>query len=224
MGDAIIEYMIITWFGQSCFRLQDKTGPEGVTLVTDPFDSSIGLKPPKFEANIVTVSHDHFDHNNVGALKGDPFVINTAGEYDISGVMVQGVDSYHDEKEGEERGRNIMYRIDMDDISVSHAGDLGHTLDNKQLEVLAGTDILLLPIGGTYTIDAKRGAEVVSQVQPRMVIPMHYSLPQLKVDIEGTEKFIKEMGLKPTYEDKLKIQKKELPQEDMEVVILSCQS
>lgn len=216
--------MIITWFGQSCFRLQDKTGAEGITLVTDPYDSSIGLKPPQFEANIVTVSHDHSDHNNTSALKGDPFIVDTAGEYDVSGVMLQGVESYHDESKGQERGKNIIYRIDMDNISVSHLGDLGHTLNNKQLEVLAGTDILLLPIGGTYTIDAKKATEVVSQVQPRMVIPMHYSIDRLKADIEGVETFIKELALKPTYEDKLKIQKKDLPQEDMELVILNCQS
>jgi L-ascorbate metabolism protein UlaG (beta-lactamase superfamily) len=213
--------MIITWFGQSCFRIQDKIGSEGVTLATDPFDKSIGLKQPNFEADIVTVSHDHFDHNNVSALKGDPFVVKSAGEYDFRGVMVQGVDSYHDESEGSERGKNIIYRIDMDNISVTHLGDLGHVLENKQLEVLAGTDILLIPVGGKYTINAKKATEVISQIQPRIVIPMHYSLPNLTVDIEGVDGFVKELGLKPTYEEKLKINKKELPQEDMELVILN---
>lgn len=213
--------MIITWFGHSCFRIQDKTGPEGITVLTDPFEKSVGLKPPAVEANIVTVSHDHFDHNNVSAVRGDPFVISSAGEYDVAGVMIQGVESYHDESEGRERGGNIIYRMDMDEISVVHLGDVGHTLNNKQLEVLAGADILMVPVGGKYTVDAKKAAEIVSQVQPRMVIPMHYKLSEVQVDIEGVDRFVKELALKPTYENKLKISKKELPQEDMELVIFN---
>ncbi len=216
--------MIITWFGHSCFRIQNKIGPEGVTVATDPYDQSVGLKPPNFEANIITISHNHFDHNNPQVLRGNPFVINSAGEYDVSGAIIQGVDSYHEEKKGEERGKNIIYRIDMDDISVVHLGDLGHILENKQLEALAGTDILLIPVGEKYTIDVKKAAEVISQVQPRIIIPMHYSLPKLKIDISGVDKFIKEIGVKPTYEDKLKINKKDLPQEDMELVVLKSQN
>jgi L-ascorbate metabolism protein UlaG (beta-lactamase superfamily) len=215
--------MIITWFGQSCFRIQNKTGPEGITVVTDPYDKSVGFRAPNFEANIITVSHDHFDHNNTQSLRGDPFIVDRAGEYDVAGVMIQGVDSYHDNNSGKDRGGNIIYRIDMDDISVVHLGDLGHVLENKQLEALVGTDILLIPVGGKYTIDAKRAAEVVSQIQPRMIIPMHYNLPGLKVELDDVDKFVKEIGVKPTHEDKLKITKKELPQEDMEVVILKAQ-
>ena len=209
--------MIITWIGHSCFKIQDKIGSEGVTLVTDPFDKSIGLKTPNFEANIVTVSHDHYDHNNSKALRGDPYIINCAGEYDIGGVSVVGVESYHNEKKDE---INIMYRFEIDNVSVTHLGDLGHVLDNKQLEVLVGTDILLIPVGGKYTIDAKKAVEVVSQIEPRIVIPMHYKVKGLKVDIDGVDKFVKEMGLKPTEEEKLKISKKDLPSEDMELVIL----
>lgn len=212
--------MIITWLGHSCFKIQDKVGPDGVTLVTDPFDKSTGLKPVSFEADIVTVSHDHADHNNVASLRGNPYVVSTAGEYDVKGVLVEGVESFHDEKEGEERGKNIMYRIEVDDISISHLGDLGHALGDKQLERLAGTDILIIPVGGVYTIDAKKAVEVISQIEPRIVIPMHYMIPGLKVEIEGVDKFVKELGVKPTEEEKLKISKKDLPQEDMELVIL----
>jgi L-ascorbate metabolism protein UlaG (beta-lactamase superfamily) len=193
-----------------------------VTVVTDPFDKKVGLKAPNFEADIVTVSHGHYDHNNVGSLRGEPFVIDTAGEYDKKDVAVQGIDSYHDAKQGAERGKNIIYRIDIDNMSVAHLGDLGHILDTKQLERLEGTDILLIPVGGKYTIDAKKAVEVIGQIEPRIVIPMHYKVKGLKVDgLDGVEKFIKEIGLKPTYEDKLKISKKDLPQEDMELVILS---
>ena len=216
--------MIITWQGHSCFKIQDKIGPDGVTVTTDPFDKDLAtkanLKVPNFESD-VTVSHQHHDHNNAGALRGAPFVIDCAGEYDFKGVLIEGIDSYHDEKGGAERGANIMYRIEIDDISVAHLGDLGHVLDNTQLEKLVGTDVLLIPVGGKYTLDAKKAVEVISQIEPRIVIPMHYKGKDSKLDIEGVDKFIKELGLTPTYEEKLKISKKDLPAEDMELVILS---
>jgi L-ascorbate metabolism protein UlaG (beta-lactamase superfamily) len=213
--------MIITWLGQSCFKIQDKTGTEGITVVTDPFDKKVGLKVPNFEADVVTISHDHYDHNNASSLRGNPFVIKSAGEYDIKGVSIHGVESYHDDKQGADRGTNIIYRIVVDNISIAHLGDLGHILDNKQLDVLAGTDILLIPVGGKYTLDAKKAVEVVSQIEPRMVIPMHYKIKGSKItDIDTVDKFIKEMGIKPTEEEKLKISKKDLPQEDMELVVL----
>jgi len=213
--------MHITWLGQSCFKLQDKIGPEGVTLITDPFGTDIGLKVPHYEANIVTVSHGHNDHNNTGAIRGNPFIINTAGEYEIKGVFIEGVESAHDEKSGAERGENIIYRIEMEDISITHLGDLGHILEAKQLEKLEGTDILIIPVGGKYTINAAKAVEVISQIEPRIIIPMHYKIPGLKSDIDGLEKFIKELGLKPRNEEKLKIIKRDLPVEDMELVVLS---
>jgi L-ascorbate metabolism protein UlaG (beta-lactamase superfamily) len=213
--------MIITWQGHSCFKIQDKIGSDGVTLVTDPFDKETGLKVPNFEADIVTVSHDHHDHNNVAALRGKPFIVNCAGEYDFKNILIEGIDSFHDDKKGAERGANIMYRIEIDDISVAHLGDLGDILDNGQLEKLVGTDILLIPVGGIYTLDAKKAVEVISQIEPRIIIPMHYKTDDLKIDLESIDKFIKEIGLTPTYEEKLKISKKDLPQEDMELVILS---
>lgn len=216
-----LSYMMITWQGHACFKIQDKVGPEGVTVVTDPFDKEVGLKVPNFEADIVTVSHQHHDHNNTAALRGTPFIIDCAGEYDRKGVLIEGIDSFHDEKEGAERGGNIIYRLVIDDLSVVHLGDLGHILSDAQLEKLSGTDILLIPVGGKYTIDAKRAVEVISQIEPRIVIPMHYKTKDSKLDIDGVDKFIKEIGLTPTYEEKLKISKKDLPQEDMELVILS---
>jgi L-ascorbate metabolism protein UlaG (beta-lactamase superfamily) len=213
--------MIITWQGQSCFKLQDKVGPDGVTVVTDPFNKEIGLKVPNFEADIITVSHNHPDHNNVSALRGTPMIIDCAGEYDFKGILIEGIDSFHDDKGGAERGGNIIYRIEIDDISVTHLGDLGHILDNNQLEKVVGTDILLIPVGGKYTIDAKKAVEVIAQIEPRLIIPMHYKTKDSKVDLDGVDKFIKELGLTPSYEEKLKISKNDLPQEDMELVILS---
>lgn len=213
--------MIITWQGHSCFKIQDKIGPEGVTVVTDPFSKETGLKVPNFEADIVTISHSHDDHSNAAALRGNPFVIDCAGEYDRKGVLIEGIDSFHDDKNGAERGNNIIYRIEIDDISVTHLGDLGHVLSDIQLEKLAGTDVLLIPVGGHYSLDAKKAVEVISQIEPRIVIPMHYKTKDVKFDLDPIEKFIKEIGLTPTYEEKLKISKKDLPAEDMELVILS---
>lgn len=213
--------MIITWLGHSCFKLQDKLGTGGITLTTDPFDKEIGLKTPNFESDIVTVSHDHHDHNNISSLRGESFVIDCPGEFDYKDVLVQGIYSCHDEKDGADRGANTIYRIEMDDLSICHLGDLGHSLNDEQLNKLSGIDILFIPVGGKYTLDAKKAVEVISQIEPRMVIPMHYKVDGLNLDIDSIEPFIKELGIKPTYEEKLKISKKDLPQEDMELVILS---
>ncbi len=215
--------MILTWLGHSCFKLQDKIGPDGVTVVTDPFDKEVGLKLPNFEADIVTVSHDHHDHNNIGALRGNPFIIDCAGEYDKKNILVEGIDSYHDDVQGTKLGRNLIFRLEVDDISIVHLGDLGQALDSAQLEKLAGIDILLIPVGGKYTLDAKKAVEVIAQIEPRIVIPMHYRTPDSQkeqLELDDVEKFIKELGLTPSYEEKLKINKKDLPQEDMELVIL----
>lgn len=215
--------MIITYVGHSCFKIQSKSGADGITLTTDPFDKSVGFKVPNFESDIVTVSHNHHDHNNVAALRGNPFVVDTAGEYDVKGVLIQGVDSFHDGKKGEDRGVNVMYRIEMDDISVAHLGDLGTTLDDKQLEVLSGVDILMIPVGGNFTIDAKKAVEVISQIEPRVIIPMHYKVGPSTVEVDSLDKFIREMGLKPIEEIKYKISKKDLPQEDVQLIVLSVQ-
>jgi L-ascorbate metabolism protein UlaG (beta-lactamase superfamily) len=216
--------MMISYLGQSCFKLQDKLGPEGVTLVTDPFNKELGLKVPNFEADIVTVSHQHPNHNNTDALRADPFIIDAPGEYDVKGVMVQGIEAFHDSKNGAERGKNIVYRIEMDDLTIVHLGDLGHALTDEQLEQLDKVDILMIPVGGKSTIDAKVVVEVIGQLEPRIVIPMHYKLSESKADLDPVEKFVKELGVEPKHEEKLKIAKKDLPQEGMDLVILEIAS
>ena len=211
--------MTITWLGHSCFKIEEKINGENVSIITDPFSKEIGLKMPSIEANIVSISHDHDDHNNISALRGDPFVINCAGEFDVKGIIIEGIKSYHDDKSGKERGDNIIFRFDIEGISLAHLGDLGEVLDNQQLEKLGGVDILFVPVGGKYTLDAKKAVEVISQLEPRIVIPMHYKTPDLKIDIEGVDKFIKELGIEPNYEEKFKINKKDLPSEDMNLLI-----
>lgn len=211
--------MLITYLGHSCFKIQDKTGADGITLTTDPYDKQVGFRVPSFETDIVTVSHNHYDHNNVKAMRGEPFIIDTPGEYDKKGVLLHGIVSKHGG--GKTDVVNIMFRIEIDDISVAHLGDLGELLNEKQLEVLSGVDILMIPVGGKYTLDAKKAVDVISQIEPRIIIPMHYKVGASKIDIDGVDKFIKEIGIMPTEETRLNIKKKDLPQEDMELVILS---
>ena len=171
---------------------------------------------PHFEADIVTVSHNHVI-TIIPALCGN-LLINMAGEYEIKNVFVEGVNRVM--KNGDEKAVILFIGLKWK-ISITHLGDLGHVLDAKQLEKLEGTDILLIPVGGKYTINAAKAVEVISQIEPRIVIPMHYKIPGLKIDIDGLEKFVKELGIKPRNEEKLKITKKDLPQEDMELVVLS---
>lgn len=213
--------MTITWLGHSCFKIQDKE----VTIVTDPYDPSIGFKLPRLSADIVTVSHNHYDHNNTAAVRGvaekGPFIISTPGEYEIKGVFVYGIPFWHDKSEGKERGQNIVYRIEVDGISVAHLGDLGHTLTEEQAAKLDGVDILLIPVGGKYTIGASEAVEIVSELEPRVIIPMHYKIPGLKIDIDSVDKFLKEMGAGRVEKmPKLKISKKDLPKEETKIILL----
>ncbi|MFA7365013.1 MAG: MBL fold metallo-hydrolase [Patescibacteria group bacterium] len=213
--------MLINYFGHSCFKIEEKINGNSVSLLTDPFDDSVGLKLPKIDADIVSVSHNHQDHSNTSAIKGNPFIIDCAGEYDVKGVIIEGVSSSHDEKDGKERGENIIFRFDIEGVSIVHLGDLGNVLNNKQIEKIGGVDILLIPVGGKYTLDYKKAIEVISQIEPRIVIPMHYKTESSKIDIDGIDKFIKEFGIVPRYEEKLKISKKDLPSEDTHLVIFN---
>ncbi len=221
---SLLHLMIITWLGHSAFKFQGKGQSDSVTVITDPFyPEKTGLKLPRLEADIVTISHDHDDHNNSEAVKGDPHIVTGAGEYEIKGVFIEGVPSYHDEEKGAKRGGNIIYRFEIEDLSITHLGDLGTELDNKQLESLEGTDILLVPVGGIYTINAAKAVTVINQIEPRIVIPMHYQVPGLNLsnELATLETFLKAIAIKPRQEEKLKISKKDLPQENMEVVVLS---
>lgn len=225
--------MHIQWYGQSFFKINTKNQKgEDIVLVIDPFHKNYGLKvPTKFGGDIVLITHDHEDHNNIDLIKGtnlspEPFIISGPGEYEVKGVMIYGIPSYHDDKAGAERGENTMYLIEIEGIWLAHLGDLGQkTLDNEQLEQLKDIDILLIPVGGVFTINAKEAANIISQIEPQVIIPMHYHLPGLKFKsgkkIEGVDKFIKEIGLKPeTVIDKFKMRKKDLLEEETRLIIL----
>ena len=229
--------MIIQWFGQSFFKINTKNSTgEDVVVAIDPFDKSYGLKvPTKFGADIVLVSHEHKDHSNVDLIKEtslspEPFVISGPGEYEVKGVMIYGIPAFHDDKEGAERGEITMFLIESEGIWLAHLSDLGQkTLEDNQLEQLKEVDVLMTPVGGTFTIDAKEASKIISQVEPRVIIPMHYNLPGLKfksgAKLDGVDKFIKEEGIKAEeVEGKLKINKKDLPQEETKLFVLNPKS
>ena len=212
--------MTIIWYGQSCFKIQEKE----ITLVTDPYDKSIGLRPPSIHADIVTVSHQHFDHNNVKAIKGKPFIIDSPGEYETKGVEILGIQTFHDKKEGKERGLNTVYVIKINNLFICHLGDLGHLLSDKQIEKINGVDILLIPVGGVYTINASEAVKVIDIIGPKIVIPMHYKIPKLTINLNRIDKFYKEMGIsKANLEERLVVKKKNLPLEETKIFFLKPQ-
>ncbi|MCL4366602.1 MBL fold metallo-hydrolase [Patescibacteria group bacterium] len=211
--------MDITWLGQACFKIKGKNA----TVVIDPFDPGMmGLKLPKdLEADVVLSTHDHPDHNYFAALAGEPLIIKGPGEYEVKGITIEGIASFHDNSSGQSRGVNTIYHFTQDKIDVVHLGDLGHLLTDEQISEIENTDILLIPVGGNYTIDGERAAKVVAQLEPKIVIPMHYKLPEMKLEIEGVESFLKEMGtenIEPA--NKLTITAEKLPDETT-VVLLS---
>ncbi|MDD5340958.1 MAG: MBL fold metallo-hydrolase [Patescibacteria group bacterium] len=210
--------MTIFWLGHSAFKIQDKE----VTVAVDPYGA--GAKMPKFGAEILLITHAHLDHNNKEAIKGEPFLIDGPGEYEVKNVFVYGINSYHDNKQGAERGKNNIFLIEMEGIKVAHLGDFGQdSLTDEQLEMLEGVDVLLIPVGGNVTIDGEQAVKIISQLQPRIVIPMHYKEAGVFTKLEPVDKFLKEFGsTNPEKMDKLKINKREdLPQEETKVILLS---
>ena len=211
--------MTITWFGHSCFRIEAK---EGLVLI-DPFSKEIGLRPPKIKDNIVLVTHHHSDHDNVDGVNPEAFIIDGPGEYEKQGISVRGIQSFHDKSEGKERGLNTIYIIKAEEMTVCHMGDFGQDkLTDKQVEEIGDVDIFMVPVGGTYTVDYKEAIEVINQVEPKIVIPIHYKIKDLNLNIAGNEKFIKEIGLVPEKVDKFKMQKKNLPVEETKLVVFEA--
>lgn len=201
--------------GHSAFKIKGKTA----TLVTDPYDPKMtGLKFPKVEScDILLVSHQHSDHNNIAAVKTEnTFVIQGPGEYEIKGVFIFGLETDHDDKGGAERGKNTVYRIILDDVKLLHLGDLGRKLSDAEIDKLGDIDILFIPVGGNYTIDAKTAAEVVAQLEPRIVIPMHYG----HMNLLPVTDFQKEMGAESvTAQPKLTTSAEKLPETTTVVVL-----
>lgn len=179
--------MQIKWYGHSCFLLTDSNG---VRILTDPCDEATGYSLHGIETDAVTVSHDHHDHNYTAAAAGNPQIIKSCGEFALKGVKITGIPSFHDKQGGALRGENIMYIFEMDDMRILHCGDLGQLPDEATLARLHDIDILLVPIGGIYTIDDLEARELANLIRPKVVIPMHYKTPQLKFDVMGLAPFI----------------------------------
>ena len=214
--------MKIAWYGQACFRLILKTkNGDKITIITDPFSKEIGLTPPRGSADIVTVSHDHYDHNNVKVISGDPFLIEGPGEYDVKGVLIKGVYSFHDNSQGEERGINTIYVIEGEEMKICYLGDLGQReLSSSQLDKIGDIDILMIPVGGIYTINGSEAVQIINQIEPKIVIPMHYKIPKLKIKLNNIDKFLEEIGAKKETMEEFSVQKKDLPEEEMKVIVM----
>ena len=205
---AIFRPMDISWLGHSCFRLKGSHA----TVITDPYSPDLGYSLGKTTARIVTVSHQHAGHSYIQGIGGQPKVVSRPGEYEISGVLVIGIATFHDGEGGKKRGKNTAYLMEIDEISVCHLGDLGHVLTGEQVEEIDNVDVLLLPVGGVSTINASKAAEVVRQLEPKVVIPMHYKTPALSWELEPVDRFLKEIGAKQVDPlPKLSLTKSSLP-------------
>lgn len=179
--------MKITWLGHSSFKLEESTG---TTVVTDPYHPYVGYEMPEVTADIVTVSHGHKDHNHLEAVKGNPKVLNHAGAYDISGVHILARRTYHDSKNGAARGENLVFKFRMDGVDICHMGDIGEECNAMLVESLAPVNVLMIPVGGTYTIDAEQAKEFVDRIMPDVVIPMHYKTRDCAFDIARLNEFL----------------------------------
>ena len=213
----------IYWAGQSCFQISvSNSRDHSADIVIDPFDESTGLKLPNLSADIVLVTHDHKDHNNVKDIKGTPFIIQGPGEYEVKEVFVQGIPSFHDDKEGKEKGQNTIYIFEAEEMRFCHLGDLGQKLlTDEQLEKIDGVDVLMIPVGGESTIDSSAAQKIISQIEPKIVIPMHYALPKSKEKLDEVAKFLKTMG-KPSIvaQDKFVVKSSTIVKDGMEIVVL----
>lgn len=221
----VILSMNIQYYGHSCFKITTKPegrNTNGIVAFMDPFDKSIGLKPPQGKADIVFVSHEHHDHNNVQALKDNPVIINTPGEFSVKGINVAGINSFHDDKEGAERGRNTIFTLDAEDIRICHLGDLGTNLEVNQLEQIGKVDILMIPVGGGYTIDAKTAVSIAKKLDPAIIIPMHFKIKGLTVEIDDEKDFCDGIGTYPKEKvNKINLKKKDLEGKNMEILLMT---
>ena len=194
-------------------------------MVTDPYPPAIGLKLSRMDAEVVTVSHDHDNHSYTQVVRDGAYEIRGPGEYEVAGVSVIGVPTYHDSEKGAKHGRNTVYLIEIDDVRVCHLGDLGHKLDDVEAEAVASPDVLLVPVGGHNAMNGAQAAEVVRQLEPRYVVPMHYAIPGLKLELDPIERFLKEMGVAASEpQPKLAVQKSSVTEYETKVVVLEAKT
>lgn len=179
--------MKISWLGHSSFKLEESTG---TTVITDPYHSYVGYEMPKVQADIVTVSHSHNDHSYLQHVEGNPMVINRAGAYEIDGVHILAQHTYHDDRKGALRGDNLVFKFRMDGVDVCHMGDIGEECSIMLVETIMPVNILMIPVGGSFTIDADQAKEYVDRIMPDIVIPMHYKTKDCEFDIAKVNEFL----------------------------------
>ncbi len=209
--------MEIVWLGHACFRIRGREA----TVVTDPCPPATGYAIGKPTADIVTISHNHDNHSYLKAIAGSPTVLITPGEYEIHGAFITAISTFHDAEKGAERGKNLAFVIEMEDIKVCHLGDLGHAPSAEQVEQMVGSDILLIPVGGGSTIDGGQAAEIANMLDAKLVVPMHYRTETSKdKEMDTAERFLKEMQVtKVEPQAKLSVNRSAIPS-DTQVVIL----
>jgi L-ascorbate metabolism protein UlaG (beta-lactamase superfamily) len=209
--------MEITWLGHSCFRIKGKD----VVILTDPCGKDTGYTLHKQHADIVTVSHYHPGHSNIQAVEGEFREIKGPGEYELKNVFITGYATFHDAVEGQERGKNTVYVIEIEGVTICHLGDLGHTLSSDLEEEIGEVGVLLIPAGGLSTIDSTRAADIVRSLAPRIVIPMHYKTPLSTREFELVDNFLKKAGGKEIApQPRLNVNKNTLPL-TTEIVVLN---
>lgn len=208
--------MEITWLGHSCFRIKGREA----TVITDPCDPGSGYSVSRLQADIVTVSHPHPGHSYSEALAGDFKQIGGPGEYELKGVFITGLPSFHDSDHGARLGKNTVFVLEADGLTLCHLGDLGHLPSSDMKEKIGDIEVLFVPVGGVSTIDGSTAAEIVKQLAPKVVIPMHYKTPASTRDLEPLDKFLKESGIKEAVSrPRLSVTRSNLPA-STEVVIL----
>lgn len=213
--------MMIQYLGVSCFKISTKIGNEEVSIVTDPYSGKVGKLPRNLSASIVTVSRRSHDHHNAVAAAEGAFVIEHPGEYEVKGIPVYGMPALHEKKEGKDYHRNVMYQFLVDDVRVVHLGGLKDDLTDEQLAQIGEVDVLMVPVGGGDVLTAAAAADLVSRIEPRIVVPMHYKVKGLALAAGCLEPFLKEAGAKAEEADKLKLLKKDLPQDETKIIVLT---
>lgn len=208
--------MEISWYGMSCFRLKERNL---ATVVTDPYDGNIGLPPLALHADVVTVSHDAEGHNHTAAVSGYDFALRGPGEYEIGGVFITGIST------AQEPGSkpNVLYMFDYEGVTIAHLGDMAKVPTQTQIEAMEQVNVLLVPVGGGNSLNAAQAAELVSMLEPNIVVPMHFKIPTLELNLDGVERFLNEMGVTdPTEDTSLKVSSTSASDET-EVVLLKPQ-
>lgn len=214
--------MTIQFLGVSCFKITTKIGNGDVAIVTDPYADKIGKLPRNLSADILTVSRrSHEHHNNLKAVAEGAFVIEHPGEYEVKGVPMYGIPAMHEKPEPKDYHKNTIFQFTVDDVRVTHLGGLDKPLTDEQLAQLGEVDVLMVPVGGGDVLAASAAADLVSRMEPRVVIPMHYKMRDLNLAAGAADPFVKEVGAKVIEADKWKVSKKDLPQDETFIVLLS---